>query len=58
MRVGIDVAAFRAFERAGWECAGKAVHYFSAWVPITSCTVDLLAQELHSSLTAYRTRTG
>ena len=42
MTIGIDVAAFRAFERAGWESAGKAVHYASGWGPITSRTVDPL----------------
>jgi hypothetical protein len=40
--VGIDAAAFRAFERAGWESKDKATNYAAAWGPITSRAVDCL----------------
>jgi SAM-dependent methyltransferase len=40
--VSIDIAAFRGFERAGWESDGKATKYASAWGPITSGAVDCL----------------
>jgi hypothetical protein len=30
MTVRIDAAAFRAFERAGWEAEGKATSYAAA----------------------------
>ena len=42
MVVEVDLAAFRAFERAGWEAAGKAARYAAGWGPITSQSVDAL----------------
>jgi len=42
MTVGIDPAAFRAFERAGWESRDKATNYAAAWGPITGRAVDCL----------------
>lgn len=40
----IDIKGFRAFEQAGWESAGKAVQYESAWGPITIRTVGPLLE--------------
>jgi SAM-dependent methyltransferase len=42
MTAQIDVEAFRAFERAGWESAGKAAGNDSAWGPITTRAVEPL----------------
>jgi SAM-dependent methyltransferase len=42
LQLSIDVAAFRAFERAGWESHGRATNYAAAWGPITSRAVDWL----------------
>lgn len=40
--IAIDPELFRAFERAGWEEAGKADDYHSGWGPVTRRTVNAL----------------